>query len=309
MAPRIWLIAGPTASGKSALALRLARTIGAEIVGADALQLYRDLPILTAAPSAEELASVPHHLVGEVDAAEAWSAGRWLRAATEALAGIAGRGRPTVVVGGTGLYFSALTKGLAEVPAIPAAARAQAAQDFEALGEAGFRARLAEVDPEAEARISPGDRQRLARAWEVHAVTGRALSDWQGDNAGALPAGTWRGVALEPPREALYARCDARLEAMVEAGALDEAAALMARGLDPALPALKAVGYRELSAHLRGEMSLEEAVEAAQRETRRYAKRQTTWIRGQMADWPRIDALAPEDQWRQFLALEPGLTP
>lgn len=309
MAPRIWLIAGPTASGKSALALRLARSLGAEIVGADALQLYRDLPILTAAPSSDEMAAVPHHLVGEVDASEAWSVGRWLRAATDALAGIAGRGRPAVVVGGTGLYFSALTQGLAEVPAIPAAARTQAARDFEALGEAAFRARLAEVDPEAEARISPGDRQRLARAWEVYAVTGRALSEWQGDNAGALPAGSWRGVALEPAREALYARCDARLAAMVAAGALDEVAALMARELDPALPALKAVGYRELAAHLRGEMSLAEAVETAQRETRRYAKRQATWMRGRMADWARIAALDPEDQWRQFLAREPGLTP
>jgi tRNA dimethylallyltransferase len=308
MAPRIWLIAGPTASGKSALALRLAREIGAEIVGADALQLYRDIPVLSAAPSGEERALVPHHLVGVVDAADGWSVGRWQRAAREALDGIAARGRPAVVVGGTGLYFRALTQGLAEVPAIAAAVRAQGEAEFESLGEAGFRERLAAVDPAAAARISPGDRQRLVRAWEVHAATGRALSDWQADNEGALAAGSWRAVAIVPPRDALYDRCDARFTAMMTAGALDEVKALAARNLSPSLPALKAVGYPELAAHLRGELSLPQAIAAAQRETRRYAKRQSTWLRGQMADWPRVDSLDADEQWRQFLALKPGLT-
>lgn len=308
MTPRIWLIAGPTASGKSALALRLAQEIGAEIVGADALQLYRDLPVLSAAPSDEERARVPHHLVGVADAADGWSVGRWQRAAREVLDEIAARGRPAVVVGGTGLHFRALTQGLAEVPAIPAAERDQGEAEYAELGEAGFRERLAAVDPAAAARISPGDRQRLVRAWEVFAVTGRALSDWQADNEGALPADSWRAVAITPDREALYDRCDARFEAMMAAGALDEVKALAARNLAPALPALKAVGYPELAAHLRGEIPLPQAIEAAQRETRRYAKRQSTWLRGQMADWPRIDSLNPDEQWRQFLALNPGLT-
>jgi tRNA dimethylallyltransferase len=308
MTPRVWLIAGPTASGKSALALRLAEVIGAEIVGADALQLYRDIPVLSAAPSQAERARVPHHLVGVADAADGWSVGRWLRAARTVLSDIDARGRPAVVVGGTGLYFRALTKGLAEVPPVPAAVRAQGEAEYQTLGEAAFRARLAKVDPAAAARISPGDRQRLVRAWEVHAVTGRALSDWQADNSGALPPDSWRAVAITPDREALFARCDARFEAMMAAGALDEVRALAARGLSPSLPALKAVGYPELAAHLRGEAALPQAIVAAQRETRRYAKRQSTWLRGQMADWPRIDSLELDEQWRQFLALNPTLT-
>lgn len=308
MEPRIWLIAGPTASGKSALALRLAREIGAEIVNADALQLYADLRLLTARPSIEEEGQAPHHLFGTVDAAEGWSVGRWLRAALAELHEIAARGRPAVVVGGTGLYFRALTHGLAEVPDTPAEIRAETAAEFDAMGEAAFRARLAKADPAAEARISPADRQRLTRAWEVFAATGRSLTDWQARTDPALPPGAWRAVALEPPRPALFARCDARLEFMVREGALEEVAALAARGLDPSLPAMKAVGYRELAAVVAGEASLSAGLEKAQQETRRYAKRQSTWLRGQMADWPRLDAEGQEDQWRQFIAQSPALT-
>ena len=308
MEPRIWLIAGPTASGKSALALRLAQEIGAEIVNGDALQLYADLRLLTARPSLEEEAQAPHHLFGTVDAADGWSVGRWQRAATSALGEIAERGRPAVVVGGTGLYFRALTHGLADVPQTPAEVRRASAADFDALGEAAFRDRLAQVDPAAEARISPADRQRLSRAWEVYAATGTSLSDWQARTDPALEPASWNAVALEPPRAALYDRCDVRLKNMIDLGALDEVAALAARRLDTALPAMKAVGYRELAAYLRGETSLAEGLEAAQRETRRYAKRQSTWLRGQMADWPRIEAVDHESQWRQFLALSPALT-
>jgi len=292
MTPRIWLIAGPTASGKSALALALAQKLGAEIIGADALQLYADLPILSAAPFAEDLVAVPHHLVSAADAADGWSVGRWLEAANAVIKD----GRSYVVVGGTGLYFKAITKGLAVMPPLPHGIRTETHAEYDALGEAAFRERLARVDPVAEARIMPRDRQRLSRAWEVYAGTGRSLSDWQADNAGALPDGSWRGVVLEPPREGLYARCDLRFEAMMAAGALDEVAALADRGLSPTLPAMKAVGYRELTAHLRGDLSREAAIAAAQMETRRYAKRQTTWARGQMADWARITALDPKDQ-------------
>jgi len=308
MTGRIWLIAGPTASGKSALGQTLARATGGEIVNADSMQLYAGLSVITAGPSPDELAAAPHHLFGTVDPADGWSVGRWLRAASEVIADIGARGRDAIVVGGTGLYFSALTKGLSEVPQIPAEVRAAVAADFAALGEAAFRARLSEVDPAAAHRIGPGDRQRLTRSWEVYAATGVSLSDHQADMTGGLPLGSWSAVALDPPREALYARCDARLEAMVAAGALDEVQALMARSLDPALPAMKAVGVRELAAHLRGETDLPAAIAAAQQETRRYAKRQLTWMRGQMADWPRIDAADGRDQWRQFLARHPTLT-
>ena len=283
--------------------------MGAEIVNADSMQIYADLRILTARPSAEDEARAPHHLFGAADAADGWSVGRWLRAANEKLAGISARGHPAVVVGGTGLYFRALTRGLAEVPDIAADVRRATAAEYEALGPEAFHARLAKVDPAAATRLPLTDRQRLGRAWEVWAATGRSLSDWQADNRMALPAGTWSAVALEPSREALNARCDARLEAMADRGLLAEVAALAARGLDPALPLMKAVGFREFAAHLRGETSFDAALAAAQQETRRYAKRQTTWMRGQMADWPRIGGIDPDGQWRQFLAQNPVLTP
>ncbi len=271
------------------------------------MQLYAGLRVLTAGPRPDETARAPHHLFGTVDPGDGWSVGRWLRAASGALAEIAARGRPAVVVGGTGLYFRALTKGLAEIPEVPAEVRTATAEDFDRLGEDAFRARLARHDPAAAARIAPGDRQRLCRAWEVFAATGEALSDLQ--QSGEPAIADWSAVALEPPRPELYARCDARLHAMVQDGAVEEVRALVARDLDPALPAMKAVGVREFAAHLRGETDLESAIVAAQQETRRYAKRQLTWMRGQMTDWPRVAALDPAAQWRQFIAQEPGLTP
>jgi len=282
------LIAGPTASGKSALALRLAERLGGEIVNADALQLYADLRILSARPSPEEEARIPHHLFGAADAADGWSTGRWLRTAVSVLDEIKARGRLAILVGGTGLYFKALTEGLAHIPQVPAAVREAAAARFDALGEADFRSELAGRDPAAEGRIMPGDRQRLLRAAEVWDATGRALSGWQADTRPVLAAGAWRAVVMEPPREVLYARCDARVDRMVAEGALEEVAALMARGLDPALPAMKAVGVRELASHLAGERTLAEAVALAQQETRRYAKRQLTWLRNQTPGWERL---------------------
>jgi len=287
-AARIWLIAGATASGKSALALRLAAVHGAEIVNADSMQLYADLSILTARPSAEDEARARHHLYGIADAGEAWSVGRWLDAALAAIAEIAARGAPAIVVGGTGLYFRALTRGLAAVPPIAAAARDEAQALYDEIGEAAFRARLAAVDPAAAARINAADRQRLTRAFEVWLATGRALSDWHGATTPHLPARAWRGLVLDPPREALRRRCAARLEAMVAQGALGEVRALMARGLAPSLPAMKAVGLRPLAAHLAGETTLAEALERAAAQTRRFAKRQITWVRHQAPDWPRL---------------------
>lgn len=309
MEPRIWLIAGPTASGKSALALRLAQKIGAEIVGADALQIYRDLRVVTARPSHQDEAWIPHHLVGTVDGADGWSVGTWSRAAGQEINEILGRGQSVVVVGGTGLYFRALTHGLAEIAPTPPQVRDQAAADYDAMGELIFRRRLENADPAAAARISRGDKQRLVRAWEVFAASGVSLTDWQGRTDPTLAAGSYSAVALQPDRKQLYDRCDARFETMLAAGALEEVAELMARNLDPALPIMKAVGVRELAAQLRGELTPPQALTAAQQETRRYAKRQSTWQRGQMGDWPRVTALDPDDQWRQFLALNPGLTP
>jgi tRNA dimethylallyltransferase len=304
----IILIAGPTAGGKSALALRAARAIGAEIVNADALQLYADLRVLSARPTDAEMAAAPHHLFGIADGADGWSVGRWLRAAQGVLAQIAERGRPAIVVGGTGLYFRALTRGLAEAPAAPAGVTAEAERLFDEAGEAAVREALRPLDPAAEARIAPSDRQRLVRALAVTWATGRALSDWQAATTPTLPPEVWRGVVVEPPRTVLYARCDARLEVMVAAGAPAEAATLAARGLDPGLPVMKAVGLRELARAARGETSMTAALEAAKTATRHYAKRQMTWFRHQSPDWPRIDANDAEPQLRQFLALFGDLT-
>ncbi|MBX7248073.1 MAG: tRNA (adenosine(37)-N6)-dimethylallyltransferase MiaA [Caulobacteraceae bacterium] len=286
--PPVRLIAGPTASGKSAHALDRARAAGGVIINADSMQLYRDLRLLTARPSEAEEAAAEHQLYGVADAADGWSVGRWLRAATALLAELENEGRPAFVVGGTGLYFRALTRGLADVPPVPESVRDDAARQLDSEGEAAFRAALAAVDPAAAARIAPGDRQRLVRAFSVHAATGVALSDWAAATRPVLDPGRWEGVVLEPDREVLYRRCDARLDQMLAAGVLAEVEALAARDLDPNLPAMKATGLRQFLAVVDGRCALEAALEAAKRETRRYAKRQLTWFRNQTPDWPRL---------------------
>lgn len=286
--PRLTLIAGPTASGKSRLALDMAEKTGAVIVNADSQQLYADLRVLTARPSIEDEARAEHRLYGVADAAESWSVGRWTRAVMPLLEELAAQDRPALLVGGTGLYFNALTRGLADIPAVPDAVRdtVQAAYDLE--GEAAFRRRLAEVDPTAAAAITPGDRQRLIRALAVAQATGRSLSDWKADTRPLLAPGAYEALVVEPPRDRLYAACDARVSQMIQNGALDEVRALLARNLDPTLPAMKAVGVPELAAHLSGATTLDQAVAAIRLSTRHYAKRQLTWFRNQTSDWARV---------------------
>jgi tRNA dimethylallyltransferase len=303
VAPRIWLIAGPTASGKSRLALRLAQAVGGELINADSMQLYRDLAILTARPAREETMLAPHHLFGVADAADGWSVGRWLEAARSVLDDIALWRRSAIVVGGTGLYFHALTRGLADIPPVPRALTERLMAEAGAAGELALRPRLARLDPEAEARIERGDRQRLLRALGVAEHTGRPLSAWRRDTEATLAPGDWLGVVLAPPREALYAACDARAAAMFESGAIEEVRALATRGLDPSLPAMKAVGVREIIDLIEGRATRAEALERAQRETRRYAKRQLTWLRHQTPEWPRIAATDPDGQWALLTAL------
>ncbi len=283
---RALLIAGPTASGKSAVALKLAKRFGATIVNADSMQVYRDLSVLTARPSEAEEREVPHRLYGEIDGAENFSVGRWLERARAILAENAGRSAPLLFVGGTGLYFRALTRGLSDVPSVPEAVRAAARAEAEGLAAPSLHARLAKRDPLTAARLSPSDRQRVLRALEVLAATGRPLAEFQGGPAApALEAGKWAGLFLAPERAVLDARIKARFAAMLGEGALDEVAELMRRGLDPALPVMRAHGAPQLMAHLRGELSLAEAADLAVRETRRYAKRQFTWARHQMPDF------------------------
>ena len=274
------VVAGPTASGKSALALELAEACAGTIINADSLQTYRDLRILTARPDEAAEGRVPHRLYGFLDAAERGSVARWRTLALDEMAGATKAGRIPLLVGGTGLYLRAVTEGLAPVPEIPAAVRQEAIELNRALGGAAFRDRLAELDPEAAQQLFPGDKQRLVRAYEVVQATGVTIGKWR-QQAKSGPAYRFGTILLMPPRDRLYAACNARLLQMIERGALAEAAAIAARRLDPSLPAMKAVGLPELLSYLRDDIPLNAAITAAQRATRRYAKRQMTWFRHQ----------------------------
>ncbi|MEM7226178.1 MAG: tRNA (adenosine(37)-N6)-dimethylallyltransferase MiaA [Pseudomonadota bacterium] len=272
------VVTGPTASGKSGLALALARRFDGTVINSDALQVYRELEILTARPNPEALSAAPHRLYGVLPGAQACSAALWRDLALAEIAAAQQAGRLPIVTGGTGLYIRALLRGLASLPEIPDQVRQAARARFEERGLEAFRAELAARDPAA-GRLA--DRQRLIRAWEVLEATGRPLSAWQAEPAPAPAAFRALGLVLLPPRAALTAACDGRFEAMIGAGALDEVRALSALGLAPDRPILKALGVPELCRHLAGEIGLAEAVAAAQSATRRYAKRQATWLRGQ----------------------------
>jgi tRNA dimethylallyltransferase len=284
--PKIILIAGPTASGKSALALALAEKLGGTIINADSMQVYRDLRIITARPTPEEEARVPHRLYGHVDAAENFSVGRWCAEAADVLAATQREARVAIVVGGTGLYFSALTQGLAAVPPIPAQIRNEVRGRLASDGVEALHAELTRRDPTAAARLMPGDRARVTRALEVVLATGRSLLLWHEANMPApVDAALAAKVFLMPDRDELLRRIDARFDAMMAAGALDEVRALAERDLDPNLPAMKAHGVPWLIRHRNGEIALAEAIEGGKRDTRQYTKRQATWFRNQLPDF------------------------
>ncbi len=284
--PPLFLIAGPTASGKSALALEWAKRTDGVIVNADASQVYRDLPILSAAPSETEKKVADHRLFQTIDGREACSAARWAALAKAEIAAVHGEGRSAVLVGGTGLYIRTLLDGIAPVPEIDAGVRA----DVRDATVENNREALAVLDPEAAARLKPADRQRIARALEVVRSTGRPLSEWQKENVGGIASDIdLHPLILLPPREWLYARCARRFEAMIDHGADQEVAALLARKLDPALPVMRAIGVAEIAAWLDGSLDRNEMIEAGTRVTRQYAKRQYTWFAHQPpSDWPRF---------------------
>ncbi|MEM7544247.1 MAG: tRNA (adenosine(37)-N6)-dimethylallyltransferase MiaA [Pseudomonadota bacterium] len=278
------LIAGPTASGKSALALKAAKAAGGIIINADASQIYAGWRALTARPSAAEEAEVPHRLYGHVDPSVRFSVGDWLRDVAALMEKATER---LIFVGGTGLYFKALTEGLVEIPPAPAELRADVAARLADLGREGLAAELSARDPATAAQIDLHNHMRVARALEVLDATGRGLADWHADTPPPLIRDAERWL-IAPDRGALYQRCDARFDQMIADGALEEARAMLARGLDPMLPAMKAVGAPEFFAHLRGEITLEAAAEQAKQATRNYAKRQMTWMRNQMKDWTQV---------------------
>lgn len=298
------VLAGPTASGKSAVALQLAEALQGTVVNADSMQVYRELRVLTARPGPEDEARAPHVLYGILPAAERCSAGRWLMLAHAEIERTWADGRVPVVVGGTGLYLEALTEGLSPIPEIPAAVRAAATARLEQVGAEAFHALVSERDPIAAGRIARGDRQRLVRAYEVHEATGRPLSDWWAEPRIAPPRPyTVAAFVLEPSREALYAAADARFRAMVNAGAVDEVRSLIALGIDPGLPAMKALGVPEIAAHLDGRIDLDEATALAQKATRRFAKRQLTWFRHRLPGARRLAAQYSESLTREILPI------
>lgn len=282
--PHALIVAGPTCSGKSALALALAEALGGVVINADSMQVYAELRIITARPTADEEARAPHALYGIRPAAQPGNAAWWREAALAAMHDARDGGRLPILCGGTGMYFSALVDGIADIPECGEAARAEARWLLAEQGPVALHASLAKVDPATAARLRPSDSQRVARAWEVWRGTGRGLAAWQKEKGDPAP---WRfsAILLDPPREVLRASIAGRFTAMLEAGALEEVRALLAQDLSPSLPAMRAHGVPELAAHLRGEITLAEAARRAELVTGQYTKRQATWFRHRrMAD-------------------------
>jgi tRNA dimethylallyltransferase len=299
--PPVVVIAGPTASGKSALALALAQQIGGVIVNADSAQIYRDLKILSAAPTADELQKVEHRLYGVQDGAQPCSAADWAAMARQEVTDIHAQGRTPILVGGTGLYLSTLLDGIAPVPAIDPQVRARVRES----DVADNYSKLKTFDPAAADRLKPADTARVNRALEVILSTGRRLGEWQEQREGGIADKVeLRPLVLLPPRKWLYARCDERFARMIDEGAVAEVEALLARKLNPNLPVMRAIGVREIAAYLLGSSTLDEAVAAGQQATRRYAKRQYTWFAHQPpAVWPRFREALDVDRLGEALAL------
>ena len=284
--PQAILIAGPTASGKTALAIALARRFGGVVVNADSMQVYRDLRIITARPTPGEEAQAPHLLFGDVDAAENHSVGRWRARVAPVLERLAGEGVLPIVTGGTGLYFKALTEGLSAIPDVPEDVRVAIRAATEGVPAEQLHSELAHRDPLTAATLRPSDRQRIIRALEVFHACGQPLASFHGEREGALlDASRCLRLFLAPEREPLYSRIDARFDAMMSLGALEEVRSLAQRGLDPALPAMRAHGVPWLIRALQDEMTLGEAIARAKADTRHYAKRQFTWFRHQAEGW------------------------
>ncbi|AUG53689.1 tRNA (adenosine(37)-N6)-dimethylallyltransferase MiaA [Thalassospira marina] len=285
------IVAGPTASGKSALALDLAKEFNGVIINADSMQVYRELRVLSARPDDSETARAPHRLYGVLSGAEACSAGKWREMALTEIAACHQNGQLPIVTGGTGMYLNALTNGIAPIPDIDKSVRDQVTAELEAMGHAAFFARLQQQDAATAATLDPANSQRLIRAAEVLRATGHGLAYWHGAAMLPPPPGmAFLKFCYMPPRDILYDRCNRRFDLMIEQGAIEEVRLLLEQNLPPESPVMKAVGVRELGAYLSGALSLADAKTLAQRETRRYAKRQLTWFRHQMTDRETIDA-------------------
>ena len=302
---RAVLIAGPTASGKSAVAMAAAREFDGVVINADSMQVYRDLRVLSARPGADEEAAVPHRLYGFVDGACVFSTGRWIEAAAGAIRHVWAGGRLPIVTGGTGLYFRALESGLAPVPEIPQGIRLALRERAASEGADALHIELQRKDPAMAERLEPGDRQRVLRALEVLEATGMSLLDWHGTqtDGGLLEGVRTVRVLLEVERSELYRRCEARFDSMMASGASDEVQTLVGRGLDPDLPVMKAVGVPQLAAYLRNEIGLDEAASASKTATRQYVKRQLTWFGSNMISWNTVSTHDPESLLAKIFAI------
>lgn len=306
MKHRVLMLGGPTASGKTALSLIAAERLGGEIINADSMQVYRGLDILSAQPDAHEKAQAPHHLFSVLEPSERCSVGRWAEMALACMDEVRGRGRVPILVGGTGLYFKALLEGLALIPQISEHIQDKVSALAKSGGIDALEAEAERLDPVGTARLEGADRQRLMRIVAVGYETGQALSELQKETRPLVDRDEVLGIAIQPERATLYARIETRFDLMTDMGALDEAQAIADRNLAPDLPAMKAVGLPPLLRHLTGELELEEALDIAKRDTRRYAKRQFTWFSNQHPDWARIEALDPSDQAAQLNAILDG---
>ncbi len=302
--PRAILIAGPTASGKSSIALKLALACNGAIINADSMQVYRQLRILSARPDEDDEALVPHYLYGTVSAAQAYSTGMWVEDVAATLETVWNQGRTPIIVGGTGLYFYALEKGLSPVPDIAVEVREKWREKLAVQGVGALYDELKSLDRGMAERLKPNDSQRIVRALEVIEATGISLSQWHArDHSAPVLAGNdIVRLVVSVDRQEVYRRCERRLDAMIEKGGLDEVRDLLALKLDPRLPAMKALGVPQLSEFLKGEVTLEYAIEKTKTETRRYAKRQTTWIKRNMIAWKMVDAQQIEKNSKEFFS-------
>ncbi len=308
--PKVIVITGPTASGKSALGVDAALALDGEIINADSMQIYRELDVLTARPAKNDLSKVPHQLYGTMSGSVRCSAEQWRNLALEEIEKVHNRGRVPILVGGTGLYIRALEKGIANIPDIPAEVRRQGQELLEQLGGEVFKQKLAESDPETASRLHAGDSQRLIRAWEVITHTGKSMLEWQKEAQGLVPNVDFIRFAMIPPREELYDNCNKRFQVMLDLGALKEVENLLELAFDSSLPIMKALGVPELAEYLAGDVALDEAISRAQQNTRRYAKRQMTWIRTQYSDANIVNAKYSERLRGDFFTFirQSGLT-
>ncbi|MCB2108276.1 MAG: tRNA (adenosine(37)-N6)-dimethylallyltransferase MiaA [Rhodobacteraceae bacterium] len=297
---KVVVVAGPTASGKSALALALAERFGGTVINADSIQCYRDLSSLTARPMPDEEARAPHRLYGFLAATETMSAAKWADLAAQEIKIAHSERKVPIVVGGTGLYLMALTEGLADIPTVPDEIRNETRKLMDGIGVSYLHRMLGERDPQTAARLSVNDTQRVARAWEVLEATGQSITWWQTQPKRPAVAADYFKILLMPPRDLLYAACEARFDAMIAAGALDQVKALLAGGVTDTAPVMRALGAKELAAHALGAASLETAVVTAKTATRHYAKRQSTWFRHQFHAHETVNAQFSESILNDF---------